>query len=179
MRTAQAVATGSYNRGDIFPQQLEELIALFDGKVPDDSLAKGVLLQPQIDTRPELWMLGSSDFGGLLAAQLGIRCAFAHFINAQYGHRVAEAYRERFMPGHEAKPYLAAAIFVICADTDREAEALERAVNLRRIQIWPTVSISLSRFRPSRKASRRFTASANSRSSRTRKRAASSARRSA
>jgi luciferase family oxidoreductase group 1 len=135
MHTAQAVAAGSYNRGDIFPQQVAELIALFSGKLPDDSRAKGVLLQPQIDTRPELWMLGSSDFGGLLAAQLGIRFAFAHFINAQYGHRVAEAYRERFTPGHEAKPYLAAAVFVICADTDPEAEALERAVDLRRVQM--------------------------------------------
>src|SRR6201994_184665 len=135
MRTAQAVAAGSYNRGDIFPQQVAELIALFSGNVPDDSLAKGVLLQPQIDTRPELWMLGSSDFGGLLAAQLGIRFAFAHFINAQYGHRVGEAYRERFKPGNEAKPYLAAAVFVICADTEQEAAALERAVDLRRVQM--------------------------------------------
>ncbi|WP_250471440.1 LLM class flavin-dependent oxidoreductase [Caballeronia sp. GAFFF1] len=135
MRTAQAVAAGSYNRGDIFPQQVAELIALFDGKVPDDSLAKGVLLQPQIDTRPELWMLGSSDFGGLLAAQLGIRFAFAHFINAHMGHHVAEAYRERFVAGHEEKPYLAAAVFAICADTEDEAEALEKAVDLRRVQM--------------------------------------------
>ncbi|MFM0321589.1 LLM class flavin-dependent oxidoreductase [Caballeronia glebae] len=135
MRTAQAVAAGSYNRGDVFPQQVAELIALFSGNVPDDSLAKGVLLQPQIDTRPELWMLGSSDFGGLLAAQLGIRFAFAHFINAQHGHHVAQAYRERFTPGHEQTPYLAAAVFVICADTDQEAEALERAVDLRRVQM--------------------------------------------
>ncbi|WP_248321426.1 LLM class flavin-dependent oxidoreductase [Caballeronia sp. Sq4a] len=135
MRTAQAVAAGSYNRGDIFPQQVAELIALFDGKIADDSLAKGVLLQPQIDTRPELWMLGSSDFGGLLAAQLGIRFAFAHFINAHMGHHVAEAYRERFVAGHEEKPYLAAAVFAICADTEDEAEALEKAVDLRRVQM--------------------------------------------
>jgi luciferase family oxidoreductase group 1 len=135
MRTAQAVAAGDYNRGDIFPQQVADLIGLFNGTLPDDHLANGVLLQPQIDTRPQLWMLGSSDFGGLLAAQLGIRYAFAHFINAQYGHRVAEAYRERFTPGNEAKPYLAAAVFVICADTDEEAAALEKAVDLRRVQM--------------------------------------------
>ncbi len=51
-----------------------------------------------------------SEFGGLLAAQLGIRFAFAHFINAHFGHRVARAYRERF--GGEsgnAATYLAAA----------------------------------------------------------------------
>jgi luciferase family oxidoreductase group 1 len=98
-------------------------------------VARGVLLQPQIDTRPQLWMLGSSEFGGLLAAQLGIRFAFAHFINAQYGEHVSRAYRERFRAGHEDAPYLAAAIFVICADTDAEAQALEKAVDLRRVQM--------------------------------------------
>ncbi|MDR5833089.1 LLM class flavin-dependent oxidoreductase [Caballeronia sp. LZ034LL] len=135
MRTAQAVAAGAYNRGDIFPQQVAELIALFDGTVPEDSLAHGVLLQPRIDTRPELWMLGSSDFGALLAAQLGIRFAFASFINPRMGEHVAQAYRERFVAGHEAQPYLAAAVFAICADTKQEAEALEKAVDLRRVQM--------------------------------------------
>jgi luciferase family oxidoreductase group 1 len=138
MRTAQAVAAGQYNRGDIFAEQVTELVGLFNGSLPDDHLAYGVVLQPQIDTRPQLWMLGSSDFGGLLAARLGIRFAFAHFINAHYGHRVAEAYRERFTPaaGHAAEqPYLAAAVFVICADTQQEAIDLEKAVDLRRVQM--------------------------------------------
>ncbi|PZR42993.1 LLM class flavin-dependent oxidoreductase, partial [Paraburkholderia fungorum] len=93
-------------------------------------------LQPQIATRPQLWMLGSSEFGGLLAAQLGIRFAFAHFINAHFGHQVAHAYRDRFKPSLEAQqPYLAAAVFVICADTEQEAADLEKAVDLRRVQM--------------------------------------------
>ncbi|RKP56741.1 LLM class flavin-dependent oxidoreductase [Pararobbsia silviterrae] len=135
MKTAQAVASGHYNFGEIFPQQVADLVGLFNGTLPPDHAARGVLLQPQIDTRPELWMLGSSEFGGLLAAKLGMRFAFAHFINAQYGESVAQAYRERFEPGHESTPYLAAAIFVICADTEAEAAALEKAVDLRRVQM--------------------------------------------
>jgi luciferase family oxidoreductase group 1 len=135
MRTAQAVAAGAYNRGELFPQQVTELVALMDGALPSDHLAHGVLLQPQIETRPQLWVLGSSDFGGMLAAQLGIRFSFAHFINAHFGHAVAHAYRDRFKPGHEQKPYLAAAVFVICADTEREAADLEKAVDLRRVQM--------------------------------------------
>ncbi|CAD6539001.1 LLM class flavin-dependent oxidoreductase [Paraburkholderia sabiae] len=135
MRTAQAVAAGAYNRGELFPQQVSELVALMDGALPSDHLAHGVLLQPQIETRPQLWVLGSSDFGGMLAAQLGIRFSFAHFINAHFGHSVAQAYRERFVPGHEEKPYLAAAVFVICADTEQEAADLEKAVDLRRVQM--------------------------------------------
>lgn len=135
MKTAQAVSSGHYNFGEIFPQQVSDLVGLFNDTLPPDHVARGVLLQPQIETRPQLWMLGSSEFGGLLAAQLGIRFAFAHFINAQFGEHVAQAYRERFRAGHEDDPYLAAAIFVICADTDAEAEALEKAVDLRRVQM--------------------------------------------
>jgi luciferase family oxidoreductase group 1 len=136
MRTAQAVAGGDYNRGDIFPQQVADLLGLMHGTLPEDHIARGVLLQPQIDTRPQLWMLGSSEFGGLLAAQLGIRFAFAHFINAHFGHQVAQAYRDRFKASQETQQaYLAAAVFVICADTEQEAADLEKAVDLRRVQM--------------------------------------------
>ena len=135
MRTAQAVAAGDYNRGDIFPQQVADLVGVMKGTLPVDHIAQGVLLQPQVETRPQLWVLGSSEFGGLLAAQLGIRFAFAHFINAHFGHQVAHDYRERFKAGNEAQPYLAAAVFVICADTEQEAADLEKAVDLRRVQM--------------------------------------------
>jgi len=135
LRTAQAVAAGEYNHGEPFAQQVAELVGLFDGTLPADHVAHGIVLQPQVATRPQLWVLGSSDFGGLLAARLGIRFAFAHFINAHYGHQVAKAYRQRFTAGHETKPYLAAAVFVICADTEGEAADLEKAVDLRRLQM--------------------------------------------
>jgi luciferase family oxidoreductase group 1 len=135
MRTAQAVAAGAYNRGDIFTAQVTDLVGLIDGKLPSDHLASGIVLQPQISTRPQLWLLGSSDFGGHLAARLGMRFAFAHFINAHLGHHIGKAYQDVFQSGHEAKPYLAAAVFAICADTEEEAQRLEKAVDLRRVQM--------------------------------------------
>lgn len=135
MRTAQAVAYGQYNRGELFAQQVQDLVGLMDGTLPANNVASGVVLQPQIDTRPQLWVLGSSDFGGTLAAQFGLRFSFAHFINAHFGHLVAKAYRDHFQAGHEAKPYLACAVFVICADTEQEAADLEKAVDLRRVQM--------------------------------------------
>ncbi|SIT41777.1 conserved hypothetical protein [Paraburkholderia ribeironis] len=136
MRTAQAVAAGEYNRGDLFPQQVADLVGLIHGTLPTGHLAYGVLLQPQIETRPQLWMLGSSEFGSLLAAQLGIPFSFAHFINPHFGEQVALSYRERFQASSAAqKPYLAAAVFVICADTEQEAADLEKAVDLRRVQM--------------------------------------------
>lgn len=138
-RTAHAVAAGDYNRGEIFPQQVADLVALFSGQLPDGHLAQGVLLQPAIETRPQLWMLGSSEFGGLLAAQLGIRFAFAHFINPSYAEIVTQAYRERHVGAGETgtgstQPYCALALFVICADTPAEAADLAAAVDLRRLQ---------------------------------------------
>ncbi|WP_454736599.1 LLM class flavin-dependent oxidoreductase [Cupriavidus necator] len=135
MRTAQAVAMGQYDRGAQFEEQVRDLSMLLRGEVPAGHLAEGVLLQPVIDTSPELWVLGSSDYGGALAARLGLRFAFAHFINAHTGHLVAQQYRNDFTPGYDAQPYSAAAIFVICADTDAQAAELERAVDLRRLQM--------------------------------------------
>ncbi|WP_455283786.1 LLM class flavin-dependent oxidoreductase [Cupriavidus necator] len=135
MRTAQAVAMGQYDRGAQFEEQVRDLSMLLRGEVPAGHLAEGVLLQPVIDTSPELWVLGSSDYGGALAARLGLRFAFAHFINAHTGHLVAQQYRNDFTPGYDAQPYSAAAIFVICADSDAQAAELERAVDLRRLQM--------------------------------------------
>ena len=147
MRTAQAVAAGDYNRGEFFPQQVAELVALLSGDgaraLPEDHPAYGVLLQPAVASRPELWMLGSSDFGGALAARVGMRFAFAHFINPQYGHAVAQMYREQFASGFGERPYCAVALFVICADTEREAAELAAAVDLRRVQMASGINATI------------------------------------
>ncbi len=133
-RAARVVAHGRYDP-DAFPQQVADLVALASGQLPAGHPATGVLLQPDVPTRPQLWMLGSSDFGGALAAQLGMRFAFAHFISARGGDEVARGYRALFQPGYEATPYCAVAMFVICADTQAEADALASAVDLRRVQM--------------------------------------------
>ena len=133
-RAARVVAHGRYDP-DAFPQQVADLIALASGRLPEGHPAAGVLLQPAVPTRPQLWMLGSSDFGGSLAAQLGMRFAFAHFISARGGDEVARGYRALFNAGYEEKPYCAVALFVICADTQAQADALAAAVDLRRVQM--------------------------------------------
>ena len=134
MATARAVAAGRFD-SDVFPQQVADLVALFSGKLPPGHYAENVVLQPTVDTSPQLWILGSSEFGGALACELGIRFAFAHFINAQFGDAVARAYREQFQPGQEKAPYCAVALHVICADSEREADDLASAVDLRRVQM--------------------------------------------
>jgi len=132
-RTAMAVAAGDYNRGEIFPQQVNDLQLLFAGQVPPGHIAHGVVLQPEIATRPQLWMLGSSDFGGLLAARVGIPFAFAHFINPGYAELVTRAYRERYQSRDGTTPYCALAVFAIAADTPEAAADYAAAVDLRRL----------------------------------------------
>jgi luciferase family oxidoreductase group 1 len=133
-RTARLVAWGQYDP-ELFPRQVMDLIALTRGPLPPDHEAAGIPLQPVVDTAPEIWMLGSSRFGGALAAHLGIRFAFAHFINAHGGQEVARDYRAAFRPGADPEPHCALAVFVICADTEAEAASYARAVDLRRVEM--------------------------------------------
>ena len=119
-----------------FPQQVWELIGYLDGTLPEDHPFKKVRVQPEGKTAPELWLLGSSDYSGLLAAQLGVRFSFAHFINAQGGDQVMRAYKARYQAaGREPEPHGAVCCFVICAESDQEAERLARVVDVRRLDM--------------------------------------------
>ena len=83
-----------------------------------------------------MWLLGSSDYSALLAAELGLRFGFAHFISAQGGAAVTRAYRERFRPSaREPQAAALACVFVICADSNAEAERLAATIDLRRLHM--------------------------------------------
>lgn len=134
--TARAVAGGSFPDADDFPQRVWELVGHLDGTLPEDHPYKKVRAMPEVDTAPEVWLLGSSDFSGLLSAQLGLRFAFAHFINAHGGDSVMREYRERFRPSlREPGPQTITCVFVICAKSDTDAERLARSIDLRRLHM--------------------------------------------
>jgi luciferase family oxidoreductase group 1 len=135
-RTAHAVAGGQFPSADDFPQRVWELVGHLDGTLPDDHPHRRVRVQPGGETAPQVWLLGSSDYSGLLAAQLGLRFAFAHFINAKGGDAVTRAYRERFQPSaRELAPAAIVCVFAICAATDAEAERLAASIDLRRLHM--------------------------------------------
>ena len=135
-RTAHAVAGGQFPSADDFPQRVWELVGHLDGTLPDDHPHRRVRVQPGGDTAPQVWLLGSSDYSGLLAAQLGLRFAFAHFINAKGGDAVTRAYCERFQPSaRERAPAAIVCVFAICAATDAEAERLAASIDLRRLHM--------------------------------------------
>ena len=136
MQTARAVGGGRVPTADDFPEQVWELVGHLDGTLPENHPYKKVRAMPEVPTAPEVWLLGSSDYSGLLSAQLGLRFAFAHFINSQGGDSVMRAYRERFKPSpREKEPHTITCVFVICAKTDDEAERLARSIDLRRLHM--------------------------------------------
>ena len=135
-RTAQAVSGGGFPDAARFPEQVWQLVAHLDGKLPAGHPFERLRVQPEVDTAPEVWLLGSSDYSGALAAQLGLRFAFAHFINAKGGDAVTRAYQERFQPSaREAVPAALVCVFLICAEDDARAERLAASIDLRRLHM--------------------------------------------
>jgi luciferase family oxidoreductase group 1 len=80
---------------------------------------------PGLGSRVELWMLGSSLFGAQLAARLGLPYAFASHFAPDHLDAALETYRAQFRPSAALdKPHAMAAMTVICAESDEEAELL-------------------------------------------------------
>src|SRR5690606_15688017 len=106
---------------DRFPHDVQELQSYFE-PVTEGQAVQAV---PGAGPRVPLWILGSSLFGAKLAAMLGLPYAFAsHFAPAALGQAL-ELYRREFEPSRQLdRPYAAAGVNVIAADTDAEARRL-------------------------------------------------------
>lgn len=112
---------------DDFPNNLAELLAYFDGTLPEDHP-----FFPLTDTlpagggTPEAWMLGSSMDSALWAAEAGLPYCFADFINCDGAAMTAE-YRARFKPSIRlAQPHVMVASWVIAAEAREQAERLAK-----------------------------------------------------
>jgi luciferase family oxidoreductase group 1 len=133
-RTALAMGEGRYPGAEHFPEQVQYLAAYLDDDLPADHPFASVKAMPAGATSPEIWLLGSSDYSGALAAQLGLRFAFAHFISQEGGDEVMREYRARYRPSaREPHPHALLCVFVVCADTLEEAERLAATAHLRRL----------------------------------------------
>ena len=110
---------------DDFPQQLGELLAYLEDDLPaDHPFARLAPILPGRPALPTVWLLGSSPQSAIWAAELGLPYAFADFINPG-GAEIAKLYRERFQPERELKaPRTAVAAWVLCAETDEQAQHL-------------------------------------------------------
>jgi luciferase family oxidoreductase group 1 len=123
-----ALALNSHaNAADEFPQQVLELQAWVSGApLPEGHPFRAVKAHPLGPTRPELWILGSSDYGAQLAAHFGLPYAFAYFFSEGRGvEQALELYRRNYRPSpHYPRPQATICVFALAADTEAEARRL-------------------------------------------------------
>lgn len=106
---------------DQFPQDVLELQAFLAPAGPN----QGIVAVPGAGTNVPLWILGSSNFGAMLAAELGLPYAFASHFAPDMLLPALDIYRSRFKPSEQLdRPYVVAGINAIAADTDTEARRL-------------------------------------------------------
>jgi luciferase family oxidoreductase group 1 len=110
---------------DDFPQQAGELFAFLELglRFPDDHQFGSIVVAPTVPHPPEVWMLGSSDYGGRFAAVNGLRTAFAHQINPEPAIEVLRDYRRDFRPSeHLAEPYSMISVNAFASERPAEVE---------------------------------------------------------
>jgi luciferase family oxidoreductase group 1 len=116
---------------DNFPRQVQELMVWTAASqaAPDAAsqpaypTAYGVQAFPAGPTAPTVWMLGSSDYGAQLAAELGLPYAFAYFITDGHGtDQALDLYRQNYKPSAaHPKPHALLCVWALAADTEEEA----------------------------------------------------------
>jgi luciferase family oxidoreductase group 1 len=115
------------NAADEFPRQVQELRAWVSGAPQEDGHPfAAIKAHPLGSTSPELWILGSSDYGAQLAAHFGLPYAFAYFFSE--GRGVEEAlslYRRNYRPSARYPlPQATICVWALAADTEAEARHL-------------------------------------------------------
>jgi luciferase family oxidoreductase group 1 len=129
--SSRALQEGKMNVGDQTPQQVADLTHYFYDKLPADHRFAGLQASPVIPTAPEIWMLGSSQGSDRIAAQMGTAFAYAQFFGVPQSDNSIANYKRDFQPSIlNKKPYALAAVMVMCAETEEEANRLAMSSNL-------------------------------------------------
>lgn len=117
------------NAAEDFPRQVIDLRAWVCGEPLDEGHAfAAIKAHPQGPTCPEIWILGSSDYGAQLAAHFGLPYSFAYFFSE--GRGAAEAlslYRRNYRPSARyPAPRATICVWALAADSEAEARRLLR-----------------------------------------------------
>jgi luciferase family oxidoreductase group 1 len=140
--TSYALNPNPENVLEQFPRQVQELQYWVSGTpLPEGHPFSRVVAQPTGPTSPEMWVLGSSDYGAQLAAYFGLPYAFAYFFSEGTGvEQTLELYRKNYRPSaRNPKPVATICVWALAADTEKEAlrqfKTRERAMIDRRLGI--------------------------------------------
>lgn len=123
-RAAHALRRSTDLSANDFPEELEDLIRYFN----DELTLKAV---PTKVSMPEIWMLGSSDFGGRLAARRGLPYSFAQHFSTLPAIEIINSYKKEFRPSEFLqKPKAMMACHIICGESDELARDLALSSDL-------------------------------------------------
>ncbi|WP_080846168.1 LLM class flavin-dependent oxidoreductase [Cytobacillus gottheilii] len=121
--TRLALTDGIRKSLNEFPRQLRDLQHYL--QMQEKGNNEEVVAYPLSKTVPDLWLLGITHRGARLAAEYGTAFTFGHFISPVNGKRATEYYYKHFQPSPRLKkPQANICIFVICANTQEEAEEM-------------------------------------------------------
>jgi luciferase family oxidoreductase group 1 len=106
---------------DNFPQDVLEVQAFLAPVGPNQRIQA----VPAAGTEVPIWILGSSEFGAMLAAELGLPYAFASHFAPDLLLTALDIYRSRFKPSRQLdRPHAMVGVNIIAAETDAEARRL-------------------------------------------------------
>jgi luciferase family oxidoreductase group 1 len=134
-RTAYALNPNADSAAEHFPSAVRDLQAWLTG----EPLVEGhpfhdIVAQPRGPTSPEIWVLGSSDFGAQVAAYFGLPHCFAHFISERGAEQALQLYRDTYRPSaRHPEPLGAICVWALVADTHEEAKRLFASRALARL----------------------------------------------
>lgn len=123
--------------GADFPEQVAELLAFLGDGFPQGHPYGQLVAAPVVPDRPEVFLLGSSNYGPQFAALNGMRAVFAHHMSPELAIPALRAYREQFRPGVEQEPWSAISVLAFASDDESEVTRFEAGwaltmLNLRR-----------------------------------------------
>ena len=134
-KTAYALNPNTSNAED-FPQQVYELQQWVAGAPLDarHPFAR-IKAHPTGPTSPEMWILGSSDYGARLAAHFGLPYAFAWFFTDGRGCEEAfELYRKLYKPSERfPEPQATICVWALAAESEADAQRLAQSREYSRI----------------------------------------------
>jgi luciferase family oxidoreductase group 1 len=112
---------------EAFPQQVIDLQAWVSGKPLQQGHPFGAIsANPRGPTSPELWILGSSDYGAQVAAHFGLPYAFAYFFTDGIGvEQALDLYRRGYRASERhPRPQATICVWALVAETEAEARRL-------------------------------------------------------
>ena len=124
-RTAFALNPLANERPAQFPSDVRDLRAWLTGtSLPENHPFARLQAFPRGDTVPEIWILGSSNYGAQIAAHFGLPYCFAWFFtDGQGAPQALDIYRETFQPSTLCpEPHTGLCVWALAAPTDEEAQ---------------------------------------------------------